>query len=117
MNFTIKIEKLGLPVRLGWLANEREKPQPVHFDIELDLNAPNVVASDDLADTVDYMKVVSCVEEMTRSGCWRMNEKMCFELATSLLELSPMIDEVRISATKDVVSNAAGVTASVRLTR
>ena len=117
MNFTIRINKLGLPVRLGWLAAEREKPQPVHFDIELELVAPKVIHTDDLDDTVDYMKVVNCVEQLTQAGSWRMNEKMCFELAASILELSAKIIEVRVGATKDVVSNASGVTASVKVTR
>lgn len=58
---TIGIRELEVHAILGLLPHERRRRQRLTVDIELDYDASTAEASDDIADALDYRKLVDLV--------------------------------------------------------
>ncbi len=64
MSARIIIERLEFRGRCGVTAEERAKPQPLAVDVELDASLDSAGRSDNLADTIDYAKIVQRLVEI-----------------------------------------------------
>ncbi|MCB0329111.1 MAG: dihydroneopterin aldolase [Bdellovibrionales bacterium] len=113
----IGIEELQVSVRLGCTPEERAYPQIVRLDIQLLLNDPSSMRSDNLNDTVDYMSVLSAIEKVTAEGEFSLLEHLVYTLGTAILSLSPRLDAVTIAAQKRISPLAKGISFSAEIKR
>jgi dihydroneopterin aldolase len=60
----IVIERLEFQARCGTTAEERQRPQPMAIDLELDSETAPAALSGHLGDTVDYAKVVQRIVDL-----------------------------------------------------
>ena len=60
----IVIERLEFQTRCGTTAEERQRPQPMAIDLELDCETAPAASSGHLGDTVDYAKVVQRIVDL-----------------------------------------------------
>jgi len=60
----IVIERLEFQTRCGTTAEERQRPQPMAIDLELDCETASAASSGHLGDTVDYAKVVQRIVDL-----------------------------------------------------
>jgi dihydroneopterin aldolase len=60
----IVIERLEFQARCGITPEERERPQPMAIDLELDCETGSAAASGHLSDTVDYARVVDRIVDL-----------------------------------------------------
>jgi dihydroneopterin aldolase len=66
----IVIERLEFQARCGITPEERQRPQPMAIDLELDSETASAAASGHLSDTVDYAKVVERIVNLaSREVC------------------------------------------------
>lgn len=113
------IELRGLRVlgRHGVLAEERVRDQP--FEVDLDVEAPlgAAGATDDLADTVDYGRLVQAVAGVVAGEPSQLLEQVAARIAVVVLE-DPRVTAVTVAVRKlrpPVPVDLA--TAGVRITR
>jgi dihydroneopterin aldolase len=94
----IEIEALQLMGFHGALEEEKSEGQPFLFDVQLVAHDAGV-RSDQLADTVDYTKVVACVREISDGARFNLIEALAAAIADRLLERFP-VSRVRVRVRK-----------------
>jgi dihydroneopterin aldolase len=77
----IFINDFRLNIRLGIYDWERVTPQTVQFDLEIGIPASRAAHSGAIADTVDYAKVVSRIEESLNGIHVALVEKLAEQVA------------------------------------
>ncbi len=99
----IEIEVFGLELKgfHGATVEERKTGQPFLFDVQLVAHDAGV-RSDQLADTVDYTKVVACVREVSDAQRFNLIEALAAAVADELLERFPA-SRVRVRVRKPKV--------------
>jgi len=91
----IVIERLEFQGRCGVTSEERRRPQPLALDLELDCDMALAAASEDLADTLDYAKVLERVETLGTAEDCALLERLAERLLTMLFEEFP-VDRARL---------------------
>jgi len=96
----IRIKDLRLPAHIGVTDEEQASPQVVCVDLVMyaDLSKPGI--SDDLADTVDYDKVLTEVSELIRSSKSRLLEHLAEEIA-NLISRYEVVERATVEITKE----------------
>ncbi len=85
----VKIHLAGLRFKAchGVDKQERSQPQPFLVDVDLDLSTELAAETDNLNDTVDYVKVYQLVKQVMEGSSRKLLEKLAGEIANRLLEL------------------------------
>lgn len=117
MTDRIRIAGLLLETRIGVPDEERSHPQRVSIDIELLADLAAAGKSDDLADTVDYGRVVTDVAELARNSEVHLLEHLAEKIAASLGTISGVTGvTVEVSKLSPPITEDAGPI-SVRIER
>jgi dihydroneopterin aldolase len=96
---------------------ERELGQRLVFDVTVELNSCEALASDSLADTVDYTDVCQQVALAAQTHQYKTLERLCEVICDRLFERYNL-DEVTVRATKPEPPMPVSVeSVSVELTR
>ncbi len=77
----IFIRDFRLSITVGIYDWELIKPQTVQFDLEIGIPGAQASVSDTIADTIDYAKVVSRIEESLRDNKIQLLEKLAEHIA------------------------------------
>ena len=109
---TAGLKNLEVTGIVGVYARERERPQPVIFDIEVDYDLAPAAQSDALADAVDY----DGVAELVRRRRFALLETMAEAAAALLLDRIDRARRVRLEVRKPRAVPAAAC-AFVRVER
>ena len=80
----IEIQGLEFPGYHGATERERKQGQPFVFDVYLVAHDAGV-RSDQLADTVDYTQVVTCVREVSQARRFNLIEALAAAVADELI--------------------------------
>jgi len=86
----IVIERLEFQGRCGVTTEERRRPQPLAIDLELECDTPPAAASDRIADTVDYAKVVERIAKLGATQECALLETLAERLLTILFAEFPI---------------------------
>ena len=97
---TTGLHNLRIDCIVGIHPHERENPQPVFLDLEIDYDFAPAAKSDAIQDAVDYDEVVKMVTELIQSGRFQLIEAMAEAVAAMLLEKVPVIECVRLEIRK-----------------
>ena len=82
--------------RHGCSVEEQKLGQKFYVDVELNLDLSKAGQSDDYADTVDYVKILECVEEIVGGTPRRLIETVAEEIAAKILNDFEIVDAVKI---------------------
>ncbi len=82
---TILIQGIRLEGRHGVEDDERALPQLLEVDLEVEVDLGHASHSDDLADTVDYGRLVKICQEVVESGSFRLLERIAGVIAERVL--------------------------------
>jgi dihydroneopterin aldolase len=96
----IELRGLRLTVSVGVLPEERERRQPVELDIDLEVDLDAASTTDQLADAVDYGKVVTVVEHVLGAGHIDLLERQAGMVADALLGLDARVFAVEVAVRK-----------------
>jgi len=83
----------------GVLPEEKILGQQFVFDVRLSIAECHGVASDDVADTVDYTEVIDVVTEVATCASYDLLEKLAGSVADAVLQRFP-VDSVWVRVTK-----------------
>ena len=83
----ITITGLRLETRIGVTEQERSHPQSVVMSLHIDADLARARATDELADTVDYHRVITEIAELVRSSNVRLLEHLGEKIAEHISEM------------------------------
>lgn len=103
------VEIRGLELRgfHGATERERQEGQTFVFDVTLTVETP-AVETDELAQTVDYRKVVACISEISNGKRFELLEALAGAVGDELVARFPIVD-ARVRVRKPEVRLAAPV--------
>jgi dihydroneopterin aldolase len=104
---TAGLQGLRVECIVGIHPHERETPQSVLFDIDLDYDFAAAATADAIDGAVDYTAVASEVAELAERRQFQLIETMAEESATMLLTQFPRVVAVRIEIRKPAAVPAA----------
>jgi len=108
MSDTIVVRGIRAQGRHGLAAiGEREHPQPFVVDVELRRDLRPAAAADDLAATVDYVKIAKAVRSVVEDESFELVEALADGVARRVLELGA--DSVRVKVAKPRSAALVGV--------
>lgn len=84
----------------GCSVEEQTLGQKFYVDIELNLDLSKAGRSDDYADTVDYVEILSCVEEIVGGPARRLIEKVAEDIAEKILSDFDKVESVTVTLHK-----------------
>lgn len=113
---TTGLKSLQVDCVVGIYDHERQQPQTVIMDIELDYDFAPAAASDAIADALDYDQVASGVAELVQRRAFQLIETMAEETAAMLLARLAQVRTVRLEIRKPAAVPAAAC-AFVRVER
>jgi dihydroneopterin aldolase len=102
MSDHILVSGLRVRTRVGWTDEERADPQFVLVDLDVETDASASSASDDLADTIDYARVISEVADYVEAQETRLLERLAAEVAERVSALDG-VKRVSVEIAKEVV--------------
>lgn len=113
----LRIRGLEVMTTIGVPDEEREQPQRVLVDAEISLDLRRAAASDDVADTVDYGRLVADIEDLAATGERKLLERLADEIAQLILGYDS-VSEVAVEVAKGKVPVSQKVSGvSVRVIR
>lgn len=107
------VNKLRVRARVGCKESERAHPQMLRFDLRLDYDMTEAIASDDVAKAIDYKDVAARVRELLAGQQWHLIETLAHDIALNLRTLNDKIRRVEVTVTKDIIADAESVAALV----
>jgi dihydroneopterin aldolase len=87
MATTDRIELRGLVLSgiCGALPEERERAQPLEFDLDVVVDLTTAGASDQLVDTLDYGAIAAEIEQVVTNGTPMLLERLAHSVADAVL--------------------------------
>ena len=114
----IYINGLRLMALVGVLPEEREAPQPVQVDCELEVDLSRPGVTDDLSDTANYGAIAEAIAATVRSSSDLLLERLVARIADCALSFAH-VDRASVMLTKlhppipeDIASTAVRITRS-----
>ena len=111
------LEEIRQRVRIGCTPEERSWPQVCSFNIELYFDMHVCVGTDNLNQTIDYMKVLAILEQLALESEWRLIESMSASICSVLLERFKILQRVNVSVRKVISENTIGVSCHYQMAR
>lgn len=90
---------LELQVSIGIHEREKQAPQRVLINLDLDFEAPAPETHDDVANVLDYDKVRECIGALVEGRHFNLQETLCHEIVDALSAM-PGIVRIRASTEK-----------------
>jgi len=97
---TTGLKGLKVACIVGVYEHERQTPQTVIMDIDLDYDFAAAAGSDAIGDVVDYDHVASDVAELVQRRAFQLIETMAEETAAMLLAQLAQVRSVRLEIRK-----------------
>jgi dihydroneopterin aldolase len=93
------IQQLCVAVLIGVLPEERQLPQNLLFDLEIEVNAAEIALQDNISLAVDYSKLRQFIIAYAANSQFQLIETLASHLATELLKAFSL-RWLRLSITK-----------------
>lgn len=100
--------------RHGANPGERDRAQPFHIDIELDIDLSQAAASDALDDTVSYASIYERVVAIVERRSYALLERLAAELLADILR-DARVERASVKIAKPQLLD--GATPSITMTR
>ena len=112
MNDVIELRELRCSAVVGVLAEERDRAQPLVFDLDLVRPFEEAAISDDIAETTNYADVLALTTRVATEGRYLLVETLAYRVAYEILALDADIESVTVAVRKirpPVVEDVASV--------
>jgi 7,8-dihydroneopterin aldolase/epimerase/oxygenase len=96
----IELRELRVSAVVGVLSEERDRPQPLAFDIDIERPLEEAAMSDDLAETTNYAEVLSLTTTVARDGAFLLLETLAYRVAREILAFDDAITSVTVAVRK-----------------
>lgn len=86
----ISIKDIKFSTIIGVYDWERETPQNLHLDLSFPTDAHAIAQTDDIAQAIDYEKVLNCILGVVKNQQFKLIESLANKIAEQLLLEFPM---------------------------
>jgi FolB domain-containing protein len=100
VNDVIELRELRCSAIVGVLAEERERAQPLVFDLDLVRPFEEAALNDDIAETTNYADVLSATVRTATDGRYLLLETLAYRVAYEVMALDEEIASVTVSVRK-----------------
>lgn len=100
MNDVIELRELRCSAIVGVLNEERDRPQPLIFDIDLVRSFEEAAINDDLNETTNYADVLTIATRIATQGRYALLETLAYRVAYEVLDFDKEIESVTIAVRK-----------------
>ena len=100
MSDVIELRELRVSAVVGVLSEERDRPQPLAFDIDIERPMEEAAMNDDLAETTNYAELLSLTTTVARDGAFLLLETLAYRVARELLAFDDAIVSVTVAVRK-----------------
>ncbi len=101
MGSTLKVHALRLEVRLGCTPDERSRPQPVEWNLELSWkNLPMACESDELSDTICYDELTQKIASVCAANEFKLLEHLAYRALQAIRPQLKSLARVRVAVRK-----------------
>ena len=104
---TTGLKNLRIDCVIGVYPHEREEPQPLFLDVEVDYDFENAAATDALNDALDYDRIATGLIEVAREGRFILLEALAEASAAFCLRSFEPATAVRLEIRKPRAVTAA----------
>jgi dihydroneopterin aldolase len=116
----LELRGLHLEAPVGVLDSEKQAPQPIRIDLDVELDLGPAGRSDALCDTVNYAAIVTLAQSCAVRVHHELLESLAQEIGAGTVALDARIGAVEVTVTKlipPVPENLATVAVRRRVTR
>jgi dihydroneopterin aldolase len=96
----IELRELRVSAVVGVLSEERDRPQPLSFDIDIERPIEEAAMSDDLTETTNYAEVLRLTTVVARDGAFLLLETLAYRVAHEILAFDRAITSVTVAVRK-----------------
>lgn len=96
----IELRQLRTSAIVGVLAEERERPQPLEFDIDIERPFEEAALNDDLSETTNYAEVLTLATQVATEGRFLLLESLAYRVAREILAFDEGIESVTVAVRK-----------------
>ena len=100
MSDIIELRELRLSAVVGVLREERERAQPLAFDLDVERSFEEAAMNDDLSETTDYSAVLEIAARVAHEGEFLLLETLAYRVAREVLAFDPSITAVTVAVRK-----------------
>ena len=83
---TLILKDVTAECRLGVFEWEQEKPQTIWMDLELAIDAARAARRDEVADAVDYGRLVTSIKQLAQGRSFKLLETLAETIASMVLQ-------------------------------
>jgi dihydroneopterin aldolase len=108
----IELRELRVSAIVGVLAEERERAQPLVFDLDLVRPFEEAAMNDDIAETTNYADVLTLASRTATEGRYLLLETLAYRVAYEILAFDGDIASVTVAVRKvrpPVIEDVASV--------
>jgi dihydroneopterin aldolase len=96
----IELRGLRCSAVIGVLDEERQRPQPLVFDLDLERPFAKAALNDDISSTTNYSTVLSLAIRVASEGRFLLLETLAHRVAREVLALDPDVSGVTVAVRK-----------------
>jgi dihydroneopterin aldolase len=100
MSDIIELRELRVSAVVGVLIEERDRAQPLAFDIDIERPLEEAAISDDLTKTTNYAEVLATASSIAREGAFMLLETLAYRVAHEVLAMDDAITSVTVAVRK-----------------
>lgn len=100
MSDVIELRSLRCGAVVGVLAEERERAQPLAFDIDVVRPFDEAAMNDDLTETTNYAEVLTLAARVAGDGAFLLLETLAYRVAREILAFDGAITSVTVAVRK-----------------
>jgi dihydroneopterin aldolase len=96
----IELREVRVVAIVGVLAEERERPQPLAFDLDIVRPFEGASINDDLAETTNYAEILALITRVADQGAFLLLETLVYRVAREILAFDEEIESVQVAVRK-----------------
>jgi FolB domain-containing protein len=96
----IELRQLRCAAIVGVLPEERERPQPLEFDIDIERPFEEAALNDDIAETTNYAEILTLTTTVALEGRFLLLESLAYRVAREILAFDDQIETVTVAVRK-----------------
>jgi dihydroneopterin aldolase len=100
VNDVIELRELRVSAVVGVLSEERDRAQPLAFDIDVARPFEEASINDDLTETTNYADVLQIATKVASEGAFLLLETLAYRVAREILAYDEWISSVTVAVRK-----------------
>jgi FolB domain-containing protein len=104
---TIKLRELSYNLKVGVTEEERQSPQYISVDLDIETDITKAITTEDIEDTINYSTIQKTIKKYLENKEYKLIEKLTNDIATMLLQEFSTLKKVSCTCWKPLALKEA----------